>query len=351
MIQQAIQHLVEGKDLTDAEVGGCVKEMVDRTATQSQVGAFLAAIAEKGETPDEIAAFASALRAYSLHIRPSVNGRLVDTCGTGGDKVKTFNVSTISALVTASAGATVAKHGNRSVTGRCGSADLLERLGFNVAVQPDKVCESIEHLGIGFMFAPTFHPAMKAVAPIRKELGIRTIFNVMGPLLNPALADAQVLGVYSKDLVKPMAQVLGRLDSKEAMVVHALEGMDEISVSGRTLVSWLKDEGIKTFELSPRDFGIERHGESAPEVKDAEESAKIALSLLGGDSKKSVLMDMVLVNSAAALVVAGKAGDLRNGVELARESIASGAAYRKLEELVRFSGGDTSRVEVYAKSK
>ncbi len=346
MIQQAVQRILEGNALTQDEIEGTVREMADGRATQSQMGAFLVALRQRGERPEEIAAFASTFREYSVRIKPNVTGRLVDTCGTGGDGVKTFNVSTVSAFVTAGAGATVAKHGNRSITSRCGSADVLERLGFNLGTSPSEVEETIEKIGVGFMFAPTFHPAMKHVAPVRKEIGVRTIFNLMGPLTNPAGANAQLVGVYSPELVEKVANVLRMLGSDEVMVVHALEGMDEISISGKTLVAWLKEGKVEVREYSPGDFGIAKSGAAGREVGGAEEAARTVLRILDGSLKDSPLTEMVLANSAAALLVAGKADDLVGGVELARESLASGAALSKLKELVQWSGGDLARIEV-----
>ena len=348
MIQQAVQRILDGGALTREEIEGTVREMAEGRATQSQMGAFLVALRQRGETPEEIAAFATTFREYSVRISPHVSGRLVDTCGTGGDRVKTFNVSTVSAFVAAGAGATVAKHGNRSVTSRCGSADVLERLGFNLGTPPASVKETIEKVGVGFMFAPTFHPAMKHIAPVRKELGVRTVFNLMGPLINPAGANAQLVGVYSPELVKKVAHVLRMLGSDEVMVVHALEGMDEISTSGKTLVAWLKDGKVETHELSPEDFGVAKSEGVGREIDGVDEAARTALRILDCTLRDSPLTDMVLVNSAAALLVDGKADDLAGGVELARESLASGAALSKLKELVRGSGGDMARIEVYA---
>ncbi len=343
--------MVEGADLQGEEISECAAEIVEGRATPAQVGAFLVALRQKGETVQEIASLAATLRKYSLHITPSVNGRLVDTCGTGGDKVKTFNVSTVSAFVAAGAGACVAKHGNRSVTSRCGSADLLERLGFNIGVEPTRVKESIEQIGIGFMFAPVFHPAMKRVGPVRRELGVRTVFNLMGPLINPAGADSQVVGVYSPELVEKVALSLRMLGSREAMVVHAVEGMDEISVSGSTLIARLKDGIVEMREYAPADFGVSAKVRPNAIVSGVEESASIALEVLQGRPKRDGVVQMVIANSAAALVVAGKAERLDEGVELAKESVDSGTAYDKLEQLVRFSGGDTSRIEVFAKNQ
>ena len=343
MIQEAIASLMEGRDLSPREVGGVLAEIVSAKASPAQISGLLVALRGKGESPDEIAAFASTLRSHGVKIQPRVSRRLVDTCGTGGDSIKTFNVSTVSALVAAGAGVSIAKHGNRSVTSRCGSADLLERLGFNLAMDPQRVKESIEQLGIGFMFAPAFHPAMKHVAPVRRELGIRTIFNLMGPLMNPAGADAQLIGVYSLPLATKVAQALEKLGTKEAMVIHALEGMDEISVTGRTSVAWLKDGKITAHEYTPRDFGMSTHPQRALTVSSIEESAEAALEVLDGTREASARSDVVIVNAAAAIVVSGEAKGFSEALPIARESIASGAAYKKLEDLVRFSGGELRR--------
>ncbi len=320
-------------------------------ASPAQISGLLVALRGKGESPEEIASFASAFRSHGVKIRPRVGGRLVDTCGTGGDGVKTFNVSTLSAIVAAGAGVTVAKHGNRSVTSKCGSADVLERLGFNLAMDHEEVRASIEQVGIGFMFAPAFHPAMKNVAPVRKELGIRTIFNLLGPLMNPAGADAQVIGVYSLPLTMKVARALAKLGTKEAMVIHALEGMDEISVTGKTSVAWLKDGEIISGDLSPADFGVRTQKDGTLTVESVEEGARAALEILGGSSKPSARLDMVLVNAAAAIVVSGRASGFREAVPLARESIESGAAYKKLEGLIRFSGGELREASVYAQGQ
>lgn len=354
-IQAAIQRILEGADLTSGEVSACLEEIVDGTATQSQIAGLLVGLRKKGETVEEIAAFAATLRGYSaLKDRPTVRGRMVDTCGTGGDAVKTPNVSTISAFVAAGAGAVVAKHGGRSVTSRSGSADVLESLGFNLAMEPGRVKESIEQLGIGFMFAPSFHPAMKRVAPVRKELGVRTVFNLMGPLINPARVDAQLLGLYSPDLVGPVAAVLQRLGLEEAMVVHGSDGLDEISVTGKTLVSHLRDGEVVTREYSPRDFGIAGTPGAPPSSPaDAAQGAMLALEILAGDAKeRDCGRMMVLANSAACLVLAQRARTLEEGVELASTSIKSGMAMTKLEQAVKFSGGslDGAR-EIYARQK
>jgi anthranilate phosphoribosyltransferase len=340
--QGAIQAILDGGDLSGETVAACLGEIVDGTATPVQVAGLLVALRKKGETVDEIASFASTLRAYSaMKERPSVGGRMVDTCGTGGDSVKTPNVSTVSSFVAAGAGAVVAKHGGRSVTSKCGSADVLEALGFNLGMEPSRVKASIEQLGIGFMFAPSFHPAMKQVAPVRRELGVRTVFNLMGPLINPARVDAQLLGLYSPTLVPHVAAVLGRLGLAEAFVVHGQEGVDEISVTGRTLVSHLRDSKIETREYSPRDFGIKEAPTTPPAgPADAAEGAMLVLSLLGDDAQeRDYGRLMVLANSAACLVLAKRASSFDEGVELSKESIRSGSAMSKLEQVIKFSGG------------
>jgi anthranilate phosphoribosyltransferase len=353
VIQQAIGRLVEGHDLAQDEIAGSLEEMISGTATPGQVAGFLVALRGKGETVDEIVAFAATFRRYGIQIDPKVTGRLVDTCGTGGDSVKTFNVSTVAALVAAGAGVTVAKHGNRSMTSKCGSADLLESLGFNLGMEPARVKDSIEQVGIGFMFAPSFHPTMKRVAPIRKELGIRTVFNLMGPLINPAGASAQLLGVYSAPLTDGMAHALDKLGSQEAMVIHGLEGMDEISVSGRTRISWLRNGEVRTDEFTPQQMGVASHPAESIRVSSVEESRRLTLEILAGASPGRRIgadgkLDMVLANAAAAIIVAGKARDFAEAVPIAAHSINTGAAHKKLEEMVRYSGGELGRVGTHA---
>jgi anthranilate phosphoribosyltransferase len=349
-LSDALKRLMAGEELSEGQVTESVDEMVSDVATPTQIAAFLVALRNKGESPGEIAAFAAALRRHSVKIHPRVEGRLVDTCGTGGDGSGTFNVSTVAAIVSAGAGLHVAKHGNRSVSSRCGSADLLESLGFRIEQDPNKVKESIEQLGFGFMFAPAFHPAMKKVASIRRELGIRTIFNVMGPLLNPAGASAQLLGVYSPELVDQIANVLLLLGTtEEAMVVHAADGMDEISVTGKTRISWLKDGVVTTRDYSPKELGVSQMREdSSIRAENVDESARAAVKVLSGYIPGSCAEELVLANASSALVVAGRASGFEEAVEMARESIRSGAAWKKLEECVKFSGGDLSRIEVFA---
>jgi len=353
--QGAIQLILDGGDLPSETISACLKEIVDGSATPVQVAGLLVALRKKGETVEEIAAFASALRGYAtMKERPSVKGRMIDMCGTGGDAVKTPNVSTMSSFVAAGAGAVVAKHGGRSVTSRSGSADVLESLGFNMTMEPSRVKDSIEQIGIGFMFAPAFHPAMKQVAPVRRDLGVRTIFNLMGPLINPARVDAQLVGLYTPALVPQVAAVLERLGLQEAMVVHGLEGVDEISVAGKTLVSHLREGEIETREYLPREFGLRDGPLLTPSgPADAEEGAMLALSILSGDAKEREYGRlMVLVNSAASLVLAQKANSFAEGIELAESSIESGKAMGKLEQMVKFSGGSLDGAkERYAKRK
>ena len=340
MIREAIKKLVEGRNLIYEEASMAMEAIMSGEATQAQIGSFLTALRMKGETIEEVTAFASVMRKFCRRISPKVNGRIVDTCGTGGDHIKTFNISTTAAFMVAGVGIPVAKHGNRSVTSKSGSADVLERLGLNLNVKPEKVEESIEKAGIGFMFAPVFHPAMKNIAGPRRELGIRTVFNILGPLANPANANAQVVGVYDLSLVECVAKVLKGLGLEEAMVVHGLDGLDEISTIGRTRVAWLKNSEIKIFELTPEDLGVRRAAPEEIAGVEPNENAELTFKILTGLMKRGdPKMDIVLVNAAAGIIVGGEAEDFSYAIELARESVESGAAYKKLKELIRFYGG------------
>ncbi|MGW8289325.1 MAG: anthranilate phosphoribosyltransferase [Candidatus Bathyarchaeia archaeon] len=346
MIKENIKKLVNGADLTHEESATSMKEIMSGEATNTQIGAFLTALRMKGETSNEITAFTSVMKQYCNQISPTVKGRLVDTCGTGGDKIKTFNISTTAAFVVAGADVAVAKHGNRSVTSKCGSADVLEMLGLNLSIVPEEVERAIEEVGVGFMFAPAFHPAMKYAIGPRREVGIRTVFNVLGPLTNPANANAQLLGVYDPRLTEPLANSLKTLGSEEAMVVHGLDGLDEISTIGKTRVSWLKEGNITTREMAPEDFGVKPAKIEEIKGTTPEESAEITFKILYGyvdasDPKREI----VQVNGAAAIITAGKAENFGYGMEVAKESIESGAAYRKLKELIKFSHGDLSKLE------
>ena len=346
MIREGIQKLIEGYSLTSYESGEIMREVMSGKATNSQTAAFLTALRMKGEAVEELIAFASVMREQSSQIHPRVHSRLVDTCGTGGDKIKTFNVSTAAAFVIAGAGVAVAKHGNRAVTSKSGSADVLEKLGLNLYLEPEAVEGIIENVGIGFMFAPAFNPAMKYAAEPRREIGIRTVFNLLGPLTNPACANAQLLGVYDPKLTAPLAYALKRLGCEEAMVVHGLDGLDEVSTVGKTAIAWLKKGKVTEREASPSDFGIEKASIADLKVETLEESAETLFKILSGnctlDDPKA---EFVLVNSAAGIIVGGEAEDFEGGMEIARKSIESGAAYAKLKALVKASGGSLSKLE------
>ncbi|MCX8177880.1 MAG: anthranilate phosphoribosyltransferase [Candidatus Bathyarchaeota archaeon] len=343
MIREAIENLVCGRNLSYREAFESMKEIMSGEATPSQIAAFLTALRMKGETVEEIMAFATVMKSFCRKISPRVSGRLVDTCGTGGDRIKTFNVSTAAAFVVAGAGVPVAKHGNRSVTSRSGSADVLEHLGLNLNVPPETVEKAIEQVGVGFMFAPMFHPAMKHAASTRREMGIRTVFNILGPLTNPAMANAQVIGVYDAGLVEKIAHVLKGLGLQEAMVVHGLDGLDEISTVGETLIAWLREGEINTFKVTPKRLGVKKADIEHIVGTSPEESAETTFKILygclkAGDPKR----DLVAVNAAAGIIVGGMAEDFNYALELAQESIDSGAAYNKLEELIKFY--DKSRI-------
>jgi anthranilate phosphoribosyltransferase len=346
MIKEYIQKLVDDANLTYEESSAAMKEIMSGEATSAQIGAFLTALRIKGETAEEITAFTAVMKDCCNRIHPNVKGRLVDTCGTGGDKLKTFNISTTAAFVAAGANIAVAKHGNRSVTSKSGSADVLERLGLNLSIEPTKVEKAIENIGVGFMFAPVFHPAMKfAIAP-RREVGIRTVFNVLGPLTNPADANAQLLGVYDPKLTEPLANSLKLIGCEEAMVVHGLDGLDEISTIGKTHISVLRNNEVTTKEMVPEDFGVKQAKIEDIKGTSPEESAELTFRILIGTIKADdPRREIVQVNGAAAIIVAGKAADFCDGIEVAKEAIESGNAYEKLKELVKFSGGDLTKLE------
>ncbi len=343
-MKSLIECLVRGQDLSEKETRQAMRRIITGEATQAQIGAFLTGLRMKGETVQEIAACAETMRRFSRSIKPSVAGKLVDTCGTGGDRIKTFNVSTISALVVAGAGVAVAKHGNRSVTSKCGSADLLEGFGVNIAAEPEVVKRCIEEVGLGFMFAPVFHPAMRHVLTPRREIGIRTVFNVLGPLTNPANADVQVVGVFSSDLTEKVVGVLKKLGVERAYVVYGLDGIDEISVTGETRISELSDGSIETYTVKPEDFCIKRVEPSQILGGDLKENMRITLNILrGSDNSKG---DMVALNAAAAIAASGRARNIKEGIELARESIESGRALERLWGLVETSGGNAEKYKL-----
>lgn len=345
MIQAGIQKLIGGSDLTYEESGAIMTEVMSGKATSSQTAAFLTALRMKGESVEELIAFASVMKEHCRQIHPKVQGRLVDTCGTGGDKIKTFNISTAAAFVIAGAGIPVAKHGNRAVTSKSGSADVLEKLGLNLSLEPQTVEFAIEKVGVGFMFAQTFHPAMKYAAEPRREIGIRTVFNILGPLTNPACANAQLLGVYDQKLVAPLAYALQKLGCEEAMVVHGLDGLDELSTVGKTVIVHLKEDKVVKTEVVPCDFGVKKASIANLQSSSTDESAETIFRILSGNLVNDAKADIVLVNSAAGIIVGGKADGFMDGMELARESVKSGAAYAKLKSLVKASGGNLGKLE------
>ncbi|UCH43858.1 MAG: anthranilate phosphoribosyltransferase, partial [Dehalococcoidales bacterium] len=330
MIREAISALIEGKSLTADEAAQVMEEIMDDRVTPAQFGAFVTALRLKGETVDEISGLARTMRARAIPV--NVAGPVVDTCGTGGDGSATFNISTAAAFVVAGAGLTVAKHGNRAMSSQCGSADVLEALGVKIELDAGQVQKCLEEVGIGFMFAPAFHPAMKYAGAPRREIGIRTVFNIVGPLTNPAGARAQVLGVADGSLLEKLALVLRSLGSEHAMVVHGEDGLDEITLNGRTLVCELKDGDIASYSISPDDYGLAGSGIDSLRGGTAQENAARLSSVLSGASGPE--RDVVLLNAAAALVAGDKAPSIQSGIELARQSIDSGQALARLNQLV-----------------
>jgi anthranilate phosphoribosyltransferase len=336
MIKSAIGRAVEGLDLSEQEMVAVMDQIMSGDATPAQIGAFITALRMKGETVEEITGAARVMREKVTRVDAAGAGEiLVDTCGTGGDASGTFNVSTTTAFVVAGADLPVAKHGNRSISSHCGSADVLEALGVDLGLTPGQIGSCIIEVGIGFMFAPALHGAMKHAIGPRREIGIRTIFNVLGPLTNPAGANVQVMGVYDPLLTEKLAQVLGRLGSKRALVVCGAGGLDEVTVTGETVVAEWADGRVRNYTIRPEEFGLPRaslaeiQGGATP-VAAAEQLRSV---LAGEDGPR---LDMVLFNAAAALMAAGKVADLKTGIELARNVISSGAATAKLEALVAF---------------
>ena len=333
MIQQAIDTVVGGESLSMEEAAQAMDEIMEGEATPAQFGAFVTALRMKGETPDEVAGMARTMREKSLHVR--VDGPLVDTCGTGGDASGTFNISTAAGFVVAGAGVKVAKHGNRAMSGTCGSADVLEALGVKIDLGPEEVERCLEQVGFGFMFAQRFHPSMRFAAGPRREIGIRTVFNILGPLTNPAGAKTQLIGVADPKVAETMAEVLGRLGSSHALVVHGADGLDEITLGDETHVWELKDGKVSSYSVSPEDLGLGRVARDDLRVAGVEESAQMLRDVLQG--KHGPARDVVLANAAGALVAAGSAATLKEGVALAAESIDTGAAQGKLDALVELS--------------
>jgi anthranilate phosphoribosyltransferase len=329
-----LQKIVDGHDLSMEEAEALMGEIFEG-ATDAQIGALLIALRMKGESISEIAGLARRMRSSALRIYPRVNGTLVDTCGTGGDGANTINVSTAAAIVAASCGVPVAKHGNYAVSSRCGSANVLSELGVNISPDPDEVKASIETLGIGFMLAPLFHPAMKRVAQIRRDLGIRTVFNILGPLTNPAGAKVQVMGVYDPKLCEKLAQVLGLLGTERAMVVHG-SGLDEITNTGETAVSELRGGLVRSYRLHPNDLGYPLAGTEEIAGGTPYENALRLVKIMKGE--RSAARDIVAMNAGAALYVSAKASSLQEGARMAEEALDSGRALEILKRMVMTNG-------------
>jgi anthranilate phosphoribosyltransferase len=344
-IVEAIRRVVEGQHLDRAEAESVMSEIMSGKATDAQIAAFLTALRMKSETVDELIGFAKVMRskASPVHTRSHVGAALsgtdremlVDTCGTGGDASGTFNISTATAFVLAGAGVRVAKHGNRSVSSLCGSADVVEALGIRIDLGAEAVARCIDEVGIGFLYAPLLHDAMRYVMLARREMKIRTVFNLLGPICNPASANAQVLGVYSEKLTEPMAQVLCELGTHRALVVHGAGGLDEISIAGESKISEVRDGAVRTYYVTPEDFGIDRSPIDRIQGGDARRNAEIIREILGGATGPRT--DVVLLNAAAGLVAGGKADSLRAAIEPARKSILSGEALARLGALVEVS--------------
>jgi len=334
MIKEAIELLVAGRSLASEQAAGVMEEIMGGKATPAQIAAFITALRIKGETVDEITGLARVMLAKAIPVK--VTSQVVDTCGTGGDKSSSFNISTAAAFIAAGAGLKVAKHGNRAMSSRCGSADVLEVLGVNIELGAEAVAKCLEKIGIGFMFAPLFHPAMKYAAGPRRDIGIRTVFNILGPLVNPTHAQFQVMGVATRELGEKIASVLHRLGTKHALVVHGIDGMDEISIADKSLVWEVKPEGVSPpYEVSPQYFGFKEA--ELKEIKGGtpEDNARILRSILQGE--RGPRRDIAVMNAAAAIVAANRASDLKEGARIAQEAIDSGQALEKLDALIKLS--------------
>lgn len=335
MLTDALAKIVDGETIDRETARAAMACIMSGEATEAQIGAFLVALRMEGETAEEISGFAEAMRESSVRVH-SAHPKLVDTCGTGGDALDTFNISTAAALVTAAAGAPVAKHGNRSVSSRCGSADVLAALGVRIDLAPSDVEVCLDEVGIGFLFAPSHHPAMKHAIGPRRELGLRTVFNILGPLTNPAGATRQVLGVFAPELTELLARTLADLGSDHALVVHGVDGLDELSTLGETQVSELRDGTIETYTVTPEQFGLRRATVEQLAGDEPDPSARLLVDAISGVDEPRA--EIVALNAAAALYVGEVAGDLAAGIEIAREAIESGAAVRKLDDLRTTTG-------------
>lgn len=334
MIRECLAKLVQGENLTREEAYQLMKRMMEGEATPSQMAGVLTALRMKGETVEELTGLAEGMRQKAAAVSLRVSGA-VDTCGTGGDGGRTFNISTGAAIVAAAAGIPVAKHGNRAVSGRSGSADVLEALGVHIQMSPEEAETALDRLGICFMFAPLFHHAVKRVMPTRKELGFRTCFNLLGPLANPANVKRQLMGVYDPSLTETVARVLLTLGTERALVVAGLDGIDEISISGPTRISEVKDGQVTTYTLTPEDLGVRQAMPEAVAGGDAGTNARILRRVFQGE--EGPCRDVVLVNAGAVLYVAGRAKSIPEGVRMAADAVDSGKANEKLEEMIRYS--------------
>jgi anthranilate phosphoribosyltransferase len=332
---QTLSRLIDRHDLSFAEMRELMEHIMGGQLTPAQIAAVLVALRMKGETVSEIAAAATVMRELSSKVKLQNTGHLIDTCGTGGDGISTFNVSTASAFVAAAAGARVAKHGGRSVSSTCGSADVLERLGVNVSLAPEQVAQCVDNIGIGFMFAPNHHSAMKHAAPVRRELGVRTLFNMLGPLTNPANAQNQLLGVFNQSLTGKLAQVMGELGSRHVLVVHGADGMDEISINTETYIAELKDGKVSEYSVTPEQFGLTRASNELLRVSNADEACDMLRGVL--NNQPGAPRDIVQLNAGAAIYVAGLSASLGEGILRAAEVIADGSAKARLEQLIEFS--------------
>ncbi|MDQ5829742.1 MAG: anthranilate phosphoribosyltransferase [Actinomycetota bacterium] len=332
MLRETLRKAAAGEALTEGEAERALETVMEGTVPPAATAALLTALRVRGESVPEIVGFARAMRRFAAKVEAPEG--VVDTCGTGGDAKGTINVSTSAAFVARGAGVTIAKHGNRAATSQAGSADVLEALGANIELGPEQVGRCIEEVGIGFMFARTHHPAMRFVAPVRTELPFRTVFNLLGPLTNPAGAKRQVIGVFGGAYVQPVAEALRGLGAERALVVHGTDGMDEITVTEKTLVAEVGDKGIELYEVSPEDFGLARHAPDGLLGGDAHLNARILRDILSGE-ETGAARDVVLLNAGAAIYVSGKAKSIEEGVRLAEESIGSGAAERALEDFIR----------------
>lgn len=333
-IQAAIKNVIARVDLSEQDMTSVMTQIMTGNATPAQIGGFLIGLAMKGETVDEITGAARVMRSLATPVKIKADN-LVDTCGTGGDGSRTFNISTTVAFVVAAAGGKVAKHGNRSVSSVSGSADVLEKAGVNLSITPEQVARCVESIGVGFMFAPSHHSAMKHAVGPRKEMGVRTIFNLLGPLTNPAGAKRQVMGVYGKQWVRPIAEVLQRLGCDHVMVVHSADGMDEISINAETYVAEATPDAIKEYSITPEQFGLQRAPLSELAVNSVDDSLAIVKSVLGNESGPAA--DIVALNAGAAIYVAGIASSLKEGIALAQDAIGSGLAFAKLTELAQLT--------------